>query len=153
MFEGRLVAIYVHGAKGEDLKRVETATAMTGRGIDGDRYCRKDGSGKPDQEVTLIESEAIAALARETEIKIDGVKARRNLLTSGVPLNHLVGREFQVGEVTLRGIRLCEPCDHLQSLTVNGIKEGLCHRGGLRAEIVTRNVLRSGDRILSKEAS
>src|SRR6516225_7976571 len=87
MFEGRLVAIYVHGAKGEDLHRVESATLRAEQGIEGDRYCRKEGSGKPDQEVTLIESEAIAALARETEIKIEPSKARRNLLTSGVPLN------------------------------------------------------------------
>src|SRR6516165_8324362 len=145
MFDGRLVAIYVHGAKGEDLHRVESATLRAEQGIEGDRYCRKEGSGKPDQEVTLIESEAIAALARETEIKIDASKARRNLLTSGVPLNHLVGREFKVGEVMLRGIRLCEPCDHLQSLTVNGIKDGLCHRGGLRAEVLTAGSLRTGD--------
>jgi MOSC domain-containing protein YiiM len=145
MFEGRLLAIYVHGAKGEDLHRVETATVQTARGLEGDRYCRMDGAGKPDQEITLIESEAIEALARETDIKIDAVKARRNLLTRGVPLNHLIGREFKVGEVVLRGIRLCEPCDHLQSLTVNGIKEGLCHRGGLRAEVLVGGSLRPGD--------
>jgi MOSC domain-containing protein YiiM len=147
MFEGRLVAIYVHGAKGEDLHRVETAIVHTARGIEGDRYCRKDGAGKPDQEITLIESEAVQALAREVDIKIDAVKARRNLLTSGVPLNHLVGKEFKVGEVVLRGIRLCEPCDHLQSLTVNGIKDGLCHRGGLRAEVVAGGTLQQGDAI------
>jgi MOSC domain-containing protein YiiM len=147
MFEGRLVAIYVHGAKEEDLHRVESATVRTAQGIDGDRYCRKEGAGKPDQEVTLIESEATEALARETEIKIDPSKARRNLLTSGVPLNHLVGREFRIGDVVLRGIRLCEPCDHLQSLTVNGIKDGLHHRGGLRAEVVVGGKLCPGDKV------
>jgi MOSC domain-containing protein YiiM len=147
MFEGRLLAIYIHGPTGEDLHPVETAAVEAGRGIDGDRYRRKEGSGNADQEITLIETEAVQALAREAEIKIDPVKARRNLLTSGVPLNHLVGREFTVGDVVLRGIRLCEPCDHLESLTVKGIKDGLHHRGGLRAEILTGGTLRQGDAI------
>jgi MOSC domain-containing protein YiiM len=75
------------------------------------------------------------------------VKSRRNLLTRGVPLNHLIGREFTVGEVVLRGIRLCEPCDHLEGLTVKGIKDGLHHRGGLRAEILHGGTLQPGDAI------
>ena len=147
MFEGQLVAIYVHGRKGEDLRAVESASIALGRGLEGDRYCRKDGAGMPDQEVTLVEMEAIEALGRECQIEIAPVKARRNLLTRGVPLNHLVGREFAVGHVVLRGIRLCEPCDHLQSLTINGIKDGLHHRGGLRAEVVRGGELRQGDAI------
>jgi len=145
MFEGRLLAIYIHGPKGEDLKPVESACATAGRGLEGDRYCRKPDSGKPDQEVTLIESEAIDAIGREGEIRINSVKARRNLLTQGVPLNHLVGREFTVGDAVLRGIRLCEPCDHLESLTVKGIKDGLHHRAGLRAEVIQGGTLRQGD--------
>src|SRR5438128_8226241 len=91
MFEGHLVAIYIHGPKGEDLHRAESAQVSPERGIDGDRYCRKPGSGKPDQEITLIEAEAIEAIGRENDINIDPVKARRNLLTRGVPVNHLVG--------------------------------------------------------------
>src|SRR5262249_61459375 len=108
-------------------------------------YYRQDGAGKADQEVTLVETEAVEALARECNLEIDPGKVRRNLLTREVPLNHLVGREFQVGGVVLRGIRLCEPCDHLESLTVKGIKDGLHHRGGLRAEIVEGGTLRAGD--------
>src|SRR5215471_8932254 len=125
MFRGQLLAIYVHGPKGEDLHRVESAEVLAGRGILGDRYCRKDGAGNPDQEMTLVEMEAVEALARECSTTLDAVKVRRNLLTRDVPLNHLVGREFQVGEVVLRGLRLCEPCDHLEKLTVAGIKDGL----------------------------
>ena len=145
MFEGQLVAIYVHGPKGEDLSPVDSAQILPERGIDGDRYCRKAGRGEPGQEVTLIEAEAIEAIGRESNIQIDSVKARRNLLTRGVPLNHLVGREFAVGDVVLRGIRLCEPCDHLESLTVKGIKDGLHHRGGLRAQVVKGGTVRPGN--------
>jgi MOSC domain-containing protein YiiM len=147
MFEGQLLAIYLHGPKGEDLRAVETARIVPERGVEGDRYCRKEGGGKPDQEVTLIEMETLEALERECKIEIAPFKARRNLLTRGVPLNHLVGRDFAVGNVVLRGIRLCEPCDHLESLTVKGIKDGLHHRAGLRAEVVRGGELRQGDPI------
>jgi MOSC domain-containing protein YiiM len=90
-------------------------------------------------------------MTRETEITMEPGQARRNLVTRGVPLNHLVGKEFSVGAVVLRGIRLCEPCGHLEALTIKGVKEGLCHRGGLRAQILHGGVLKTGDRITLRE--
>jgi len=62
-------------------------------------------------------------------------------------LNHLVGREFVVGGVRLRGIRLCEPCSHLEGLTRRGVLAGLVHRGGLRAQILVGGEIRVGDPI------
>jgi MOSC domain-containing protein YiiM len=82
-----------------------------GRGLEGDRYL--DGSGHwsstpgVGRQVTLIEIETIEALEREKNIVIAPGASRRNLVTRGVPLNHLVGREFQVGAVRLFGRRLC----------------------------------------------
>jgi MOSC domain-containing protein YiiM len=148
-FLGRLAAIYIGDRKGEALHTIEHVEALAGHGLVGDRYCRQEGTfskpGSPDREVTLIETEALEALANEAEIRLESHQARRNLLTHGVPLNHLVGKEFQVGQVVLKGIRLCEPCGHLEALTVKGIQTGLCHRGGLRAQIVRGGILRTGD--------
>ena len=53
----------------------------------------------------------------------------------------------RIGEVLLRGMRLCEPCDHLESLTRPGVREALIHRGGLRAQILEGGVIRVGDPI------
>jgi MOSC domain-containing protein YiiM len=97
--------------------------------------------------VTLIESEAIAALQRDYGIGIEAGTTRRNIVTRGVALNHLVGKEFYVGEVLLRGDRLCEPCAHMEKLTVKGALRGLVHRGGLRAEIVRGGIVRVSDSI------
>jgi len=72
-------------------------------------------------------------------------EARRNVVTRDVPLNHLVGREFMLGEVRVRGIRLCEPCSHLQALVGLPVIKALRHRGGLRAQILTRGMIRVGD--------
>src|SRR5262245_815573 len=151
MFEGRLVGIYIVERPREELRGVEQIEAVAGRGLEGDRYFHHEGTfskpGSPDREVTLIESEAIEGLAREYSVAVQPAQTRRNLVTHGVPLNHLVGKEFTIGTVVLRGLRLCEPCGHLEKLTVKGIKDGLKHRGGLRAQIVQGGTLRQGDLI------
>lgn len=151
MFQGKLVSICVTPEKQSVLRCVDQAEAVAGKGLAGDRYGVQDGTfskpGEPDREVTLIEIEALEAMARESQLTLEAHEARRNLVTRDVPLNHLVGKEFAVGDVVLRGIRLCEPCGHLESLTVKGVKQGLCHRGGLRAQILRGGVLRTGDRI------
>jgi MOSC domain-containing protein YiiM len=148
MFHGQLIGIFIGGRKGHDLQSVDRIEAVGGRGLVGDRYFCKEGtfSSKdgPDREVTLIEAEALEGLAREYQITLEPAKARRNLLTRGVPLNHLVDRTFAVGAVVLRGIRPCEPCGHLESLTCKGVKAGLVHRGGLRAQILEGGVLEVG---------
>jgi MOSC domain-containing protein YiiM len=96
----------------------------------------------------LIEIEAIEALRRDYDIDIAPGLSRRNIVTRGVALNHLVEREFTVGEVILRGTRLCEPCSHLERLTRRGVLRGLIHRGGLRAEIVSGGMIQIGDGIV-----
>lgn len=156
MFTGRLEGIYLSPRKKQLPEAHPTVQAHAGRGLEGDRYCRGEGTfslpAGPDREVTLIEAEALEALTSECKLEVSAAEARRNLLTRGVPLNHLVGKEFKVGSVVLRGMRLCEPCGHLEKLTVKGVQEGLCHRGGLRAQIVTGGQLRQGDLIEPVEA-
>ena len=100
---------------------------------------------EPDFELTLIEAEAIEALKRDYNVELAPGEARRNLVTRGVALNHLVGRDFQIGEVKAHGIRLCEPCSHLQRLTGSRSSRDYCHRGGLRAQILTQGTIRIGD--------
>jgi MOSC domain-containing protein YiiM len=154
MQTGEVVDIFITFEASSPLNSVPEVRAVPGKGLEGDRYFAATGTfekpGKPKhpgQELTLIESEAIEALERETTIKLEPGAARRNILTRGIALNHLIGREFQVGEVRVKGIRLCEPCNHLESLTQKGVKDGLVHRGGLRAQILTEGFIRVGDEI------
>jgi MOSC domain-containing protein YiiM len=154
MSQGNLVAIYL-GEKSEHLRSVPEATAVLGRGLDGDRYGLGTGTfssypGKG-REVTLIEIEAIETLP--PECSIEPAEARRNLLTRGVALNELVGRDFRIGEAVLRGVRLCHPCDHLEKLTRPGVLKALENRGGLRADIVQGGAIRAGDAVELMEPS
>ena len=134
------------------MRSVDRIRAIPGKGLEGDRYFRETGTYSdrpgPGREVTLIESEAIEAMARDNQITIPPGATRRNVTTRGAPLNHLVGQEFEVGPVRLLGIKLCEPCSHLESLTQKGIIAGLVHRGGLRAKILTEGDIRVGDPIV-----
>lgn len=147
--KGKVVAIYITPRGGAPMVEVSTVRAVTGKGLEGDRYADGLGtySAQPGtgREVTLIEVETIESLAREYDVEMGPAETRRNLVTLGLPLNHLVGREFRVGDVTLRGTRLCEPCNHLETLTRPGVRRGLIHRGGLRAEIINGGVIRAGD--------
>jgi MOSC domain-containing protein YiiM len=132
------------------MRAVQQAEAIPGVGLEGDRYANRQGTfykPEPDYELTLIEAEAIEALRREYGVELAPGEARRNVVTRGVPLNHLVGREFHIGAVKLRGIRLCEPCDHLQRLTGRPVIKGLRHRGGLRAQILSQGAIRVADLI------
>ncbi|MEK6601767.1 MAG: MOSC domain-containing protein [Candidatus Binatota bacterium] len=130
---------------------VNEVRAVPGKGLEGDRYFKQVGtySNNPGsgRDVTLIEIETLEALKRDYGIELGLGESRRNIVTRGVALNHLVGRDFKVGAVTLRGIRLCEPCSHLENLSRKGVQRGLIHRGGLRAHILTGGTIRLGDTI------
>ncbi len=67
------------------------------------------------------------------------------MTTRDVALNHLVGERFRVGTAVCEGVELCEPCSHLESLTQEGTRSALVHRGGLRAAIVEDGAIRVGD--------
>ena len=150
MATGRVESIYIAAAAQAPTQGVEQAKAVPGRGLEGDRYFLKQGTffkPEPSFELTLIEAEAMEAAKRDYELGLATGEARRNIVTRDVALNHLVGKEFRVGEVRVRGIRLCEPCDHLQRLTGAPVIKSLRHRGGLRAQILSEGVIRVGDKV------
>jgi MOSC domain-containing protein YiiM len=149
MWKGELVAIYISSTSGGEMLEKSAVKAVPGRGLKGDRFFlhSEDNLKKhdPSKEVTLIEIESLKALKRDYSIDIGIGDSRRNLVTKRVPLNHLVGQEFKVGEVILRGIRLCEPCAHLAELTQKDVLPALIHRGGLRGQIISGGTIKAGD--------
>jgi MOSC domain-containing protein YiiM/DNA-binding transcriptional ArsR family regulator len=150
-WSGVVHSLHLAPAGGDPMLRVHEVRAVEGRGLEGDRYFDGTGtfSAKPGtgRHVTLIELEALRGLQAETGIRLVAGETRRNVVTCGVPLNHLLGQDFALGNVVLRGMRLCEPCSHLSRLLGKDVKAGLIHRGGLRADIVRGGELRVGDPI------
>ena len=134
------------------MRSVTSVQVIVGKGLEGDRYFSKLGTYSNDpgsgRDVTLIEIEAIEALMRDYQVELEPGQARRNIVTQGAALNHLVDREFKIGDIIFRGTRLCDPCAHLEKLTRKGVMRGLIHRGGLRAEIISGGTIHSGDPIV-----
>lgn len=148
---GEVVGIFVTAQEGQPTRRLEQVKAVAGLGLEGDRYfAPRDPSADPGvrSEVTLIESEALLAVQRDYDLSLEAGEARRNIITCGVALNHLVGRSFWVGGALLEGVRLCEPCMYVEGLTRPGVRKALTHRGGLRARILKGGTIRQGDAVL-----
>lgn len=154
MFEGTVVSINIAAEAEAPMQSVSEARAVPGRGLEGDRYFDQKGTfskPQPDRELTLIEAEAVEAMKHELDVDYGLSDSRRNVVTRGVPLNHLVGREFWVGEVKAKGLKLCEPCSHLQKLSHEKVLPGLVHRGGLRAQILSEGMIRVGGTVRESE--
>ena len=149
---GSVTAIFIAPAAQAPMEEITTAELEAGRGIVGDRYHAGAGTwSKAGEEhlnrrhVTLIEAEAVEAVARDYGVPVDARITRRNIVTRGVALNHLVGMEFTVGSVRLRGVKLCEPCGHLERLAGLPIRQPLVHRGGLNCEVLETGRVEVGD--------
>lgn len=127
---------------------VQSAQAHAGCGLEGDCYLAPEPVERAGEDLTLIEAEALEALAAETGIRLSHVESRRNVLTRGIRLNDLVGKRFRVGEAECVGVMLNEPCKRLERLTEPGVLRGLVHRGGLRANIVTGGTIVVGDELV-----
>jgi MOSC domain-containing protein YiiM len=114
----KVVQILIAASPESAMELREEVRAVPGRGLDGDRYFVGRGTfspaqPKPDYELTLIEKEKIEEFAHTSNLPFTGYHARRNIVTERVLLNDLAGKEFLIGNVRIRGIRLCEPCDYL----------------------------------------
>jgi len=155
---GEVAAIYVTARKTEPMQSVRAANAIEGRGLEGDRYAAGAGTFTPRSDrlrgydITLIESEVLDRLTLADGTRLAPGESRRNVVTSGIDLNALVGREFRIGSVRAMGQRLCEPCVHLQRLTHPGVVAGLVHRGGLRADLLSSGEIRVGDAVIPIDA-
>jgi len=153
LWRGNVTGLYIAPAAGDPMHSLHTATLVEGRGIEGDRYYSQSGTHSSDDdeepayEVTLIEGETIEAIRRDKRMELDPGTPRRNIVTRGFALNHLVHRTFRIGEVVLRGIALREPCPNLLETTSHKLMVGLIHRGGLGAQIVKGGVIHVGDTI------
>ena len=128
--------------------------AFADRGLEGDRFFRESWNAvnRSDKAVSLIEDEVLQLAAQELAMESIGSITRRNIVTRGVPLIELLDREFTVGGVLMRGIRLFEPCGHLVKVSkLPGIFKALDHRSGLKAAILSDGVIRVGEPIALRQ--
>jgi MOSC domain-containing protein YiiM len=143
--------IFMRKIPGGPQVECEQVRVVAGAGIEGDRYF--DRHDEPGQNITLVEAEEIERFLREQGRPYDLSLTHRNVITRGVRLNQLVGRQFMVGSVRFRGVELCEPCLTLgtaiasPALPAAAVVARFVHRAGLRADVLSSGVITRGDRI------
>jgi hypothetical protein len=150
MVNGKVVAIFIASIAGGKMEEVETVEAIAGAGLAGDRYSTGEGSfnrklpGR--RQVTLINSIFFQ------DSGFEYAESRRNIVTQGVELMWLIGREFQIGKARFRGQYYCDPC--LRPTRLSGKTEKFLEvfsdRGGLVAEIIESGTIKKGDLVSLK---
>lgn len=154
---GTVAAIYVAPHGGTAMQPVAAIQAIVGRGLAGDRYLERTGywSGTDECQVTLIEGEGLDRIEADSGIRVSNGEHRRNIVTRGVRLAELAGKQFAVGEALLSYDRPRPPCAYIQSITQAGMTRALAQegRGGICARVVRAGVIRPGDPVEVVEAA
>ncbi len=149
---GRVEAIRIAAAAGAPMETVWRVAAHAGGGLDGDRYHLGTGDGSArggeGRGLTLVSADSIEKANKENPgLDMTPALTRRNVTVRGVDLDSLIGREFRIGRVRCRGVRLAEPCTYLEGLVGRPILAVLAHRAGLRADILEDGEIAVGDEI------
>jgi MOSC domain-containing protein YiiM len=149
MSKGIVIAIFVSPAAGSPMQQVAEVEALAGAGLKGDRYATGEGSfnkktGIGNRQVTLMNARFFENSGFEY------IESRRNILVQNVELMWLIGREFQIGAATMRGIKYCDPCMRPTKLAgkTRNFMESFQDCGGLVAEILQGGLIRINDLIV-----
>jgi len=141
---GKVKEIGISDSKGNQIKKIYEVEAIMGKGLVNDRNFRENN--QKDCQITLIEIENINFYNKKANTNIPAIDFRRNIITENVQLNDLVGKEFFVGEVKLKGHDLCRPCKYLgEKLKQKNFVKELIVKAGLRCEILSTGKIFVGD--------
>jgi MOSC domain-containing protein YiiM len=151
VMSGKVLEIYIakRGAK-PDLRHEVDVKA--GQGILGDRYFDGNGTfskkleGNRKSEITFIASEEIDRFNESQGESLAYGELRRNIITQGINLKELIGKEFSIGTTKFLGIERCEPCAHLATTVNSKVLPHLANTG-LRAAILESGKIHVDDEI------
>ena len=145
---GKVVKIGISKKKGNKIVNLNEVKAIKGKGLLNERHFKENNEKRC--QITLIEIENINHYNKINGSSIPAINFLRNIITEGIRLNELVGKEFSIGSVKLKAHDLCRPCRYLQeSLQQKNIVQELLHTAGLRCEILSNGKICINDQIIS----
>ena len=144
---GKVVKIGISKNKGNKMVNLNAVEAIKGKGLVNERHFKENNEKRC--QITLIEIENINHYNKITGTQIPAINFLRNIVTEGIRLNVLIGKEFFIGKVKVKAHDLCRPCNYLQEFLQqkNTVKE-LLHTGGLRCEILSSGKICVDDQII-----
>ena len=144
----KVALIGISKIRGESIASVKSVDALKGRGLVGEKHFKENNESR--SQITLIEIENINHYNKITGTHIPAINFLRNIITEGIRLNALVGKEFFIGKVKVRAHDLCRPCKYLQeSFQQKNTMKELLYTGGLRCEILSSGKIFINDQIIS----
>lgn len=153
---GSVFEIFIAEGAGAPMVSVPSVKAIAGAGLEGDRYAAK-GTGffshiKPEKvrHVSIISLEAIREANAGLREPFKLSETRRNIVVSGIDLARCVDKEFFVGDVRMRYAEVCKPCSRPAVLAGKSDTSEFPRayagiRGGIRAEVLSDGIIKTGD--------
>ena len=135
-------------ARKQQMRSTDEVECVASKGLRGDRFFNHKDNYKG--QITFFSAEVFeAACAHVGASDCPPWAMRRNVMTEGIDLNELIGREFEIQGVRFYGTQECAPCCWMDRMVGPGAKDFLKGRGGLRARILKSGTLRCGETLLT----
>lgn len=154
-WRGEVIDLHIAKEASAPMEQRASLELIANEGISGDRYATQRGfysdRPEPGRQITLFEIETLEAMQRDHNVELLAQEHRRNVTVRGVPLNHLVGRQFKVGDCILEATRLSTPCKHIEDVTGKVISRWMINRSGLNCIIVSGGFVKIGDIVQPRE--
>lgn len=149
-----LHAIIIGEKAKEPLQYVDTAHAVEGKGLEGDRYFYGQGTfNKPQlsqnvREISIISYETLTECNARLASELDFLDLRRNLVIRNFDAKAIDNKIFTIGTAQFCIVRTCPPCKYLSRLIDVDIMKGLKYIGGYRASIINSGTISVNDAII-----
>lgn len=139
---GRVVSLVIRPGRALPVEARASVEAVANQGLMGDR------SRGGNRQVTLIQQEHLAATAACLgQVMIDGALTRRNIVTAGINLIALKGKQFWVGNALLEYTGECHPCSRMEEALGPGGYNAMRGHGGITARILVSGTVHEGDAV------
>ena len=144
--EGRVESIVVRGSPRESARTVTSTVALAGIGLADDRLGQRGEPELSTRQVTLIQAEHLAVIARLARVdQVDPGALRRNLVVSGINLLALKNAKLKVGGALLEVVGPCQPCSRMEEAIGPGGYAAMRGHGGMTARVLVGGVINVGD--------
>lgn len=140
---GRLEWIGLRPERRAPLVVVEEARLVEGRGLEGDRYKKKNGK----RQVSLIQKEHFDVMRALLDVPVEPEILRRNLVLSGIPVAALRRTRFSIGSAVLEGTDRCAPCSRMREALGPGGYAAMIDMGGVLARVLEGGTIKLGDEV------